>query len=96
MKHFFWISILSVAIGLVAQSSLAGPRDEMRSYSLESAVSRARNQYQGRVISAETEKQNGQRTHKIRILTDDGRLERLRVDPNTGDYIRPEHRPRRR
>jgi len=96
MNRFFWISMLSLIIGMITQPSMAGPREGVRSYSLESAVSRARNQYQGRVISAETEKQNGQRTHNIRILTDDGRLRRLRVDPRTGDYVRPGQRPRKR
>lgn len=96
MNRFFWITMLSVTIGLLSQPSMAGPREGSRSYSLENAVSRARNQYQGRVISAETKNKDGHRTHNIRILTDDGRLKRLRVDPRTGDYVRPGPMPRKR
>ncbi len=94
MNRLIWITMLSVTIGLLSQPSMAGPREGMRSYSLENAVSRARNQYQGRVISAETDRNGDRRTHNIRILTEDGHLKRLRVDPKTGEYVRP--RPRNR
>ncbi len=62
--------------------------------SLDHAVKKARNRYNGRVISAETVDVENDKMHNIRILTDDGRVKRLRVDPSTGEYVKG--RPRRR
>lgn len=52
---------------------------------LDSAVSRIREQQQGRVLSAETLRQNGREVHRIRVLTPDGRVRELHVDPRTGN-----------
>ena len=51
-----------------------------RRTSLDQAVSEARQRYDGRVISAETQRHNGRESHHIRILTNDGRVRRLRID----------------
>lgn len=59
-----------------------------RPMSLDEAVSEARERYPGRVLSAETERRNGRTQHRIRILTDDGQVKRLRIDPESGDRIR--------
>lgn len=79
---------------LLASPSLMADKRNSNGVSLESAVSNARNDYRGRVISAETGKRNGNSPHRIRILTDDGRVRRLQVDPRTGEYLEP-GRPRR-
>jgi hypothetical protein len=69
---------------------LAAPYDEQRRngypmtsepMTLGGAVSQARQEYNGRVISAETEKSG---RHTIKILTDDGRVKRLQYDGRTG------------
>ena len=52
---------------------------------LENAVSRVRDRTGGRVLSAETRVLDGRRTHVIRILTDDGRVRRLREDAENGN-----------
>lgn len=67
-----------------------------RRTSLEQAVSEARDRYPGRVISAETRRHNGRESHDIRILTNEGRVKRLRVDPDSGNFgPRPKARRRR-
>lgn len=48
--------------------------------SLDEAVSQARDRYPGRVLSAETEQRGDRESYRIRILTDDGRVKRLRMD----------------
>ncbi len=58
--------------------------DGDRRKSLKDAVSEARDRYPGRVLSADTERNGGRESHKIRILTDDGRVKRIRVDAESG------------
>lgn len=55
--------------------------------SLDSAVSNARKRTGGRVVSAETKNKDGREVHFIRILSDDGKVQRLRVDARTGRPI---------
>jgi hypothetical protein len=90
--------LLLSATFLVAQPLLAGSyrdrHDAERAYgiTLDNAVNQARERYKGRVISAETDRQNGRGTYKIRILTDDGHVKRLQIDPETGEYIWPDYK----
>jgi hypothetical protein len=58
--------------------------------SLDQAVQQARERTGGRVISAETREKNGRMFHNIRILTNDGRVRRLKYD--AGDNRRPNNR----
>lgn len=51
-----------------------------RGLSLDQAVQQAKERVGGRVISAETLESDGRQTHNIRILTDEGKLRRLRID----------------
>lgn len=67
------------------------PRSESRSISLDEAVSRARRQTDGKILSAETVRVDGREVHRIKVLTRDGRVTRLQIDAHTG---RPP--PRRR
>ncbi len=90
--------LLLIAAVMSNQTVTAGNHRGMDRYesvyeiTLDNAVTRAKDQYKGRVISAETDKRNGKGTHKIRILTDDGRVRRLNVDQQTGEYVRPPRR----
>jgi uncharacterized membrane protein YkoI len=68
---------------LAVQSAIAD-----RPISLGEAVSEARERYPGRVLSAETTRSNGRTQHRIRILTDDGQVKRLRIDSESGDRNR--------
>jgi uncharacterized membrane protein YkoI len=63
------------------QSAFAGPE---RRATLDDAISEAREDIPGRVLSAETVRNNGQEVHRLRILSDDGRVRRYNVDAETG------------
>ena len=81
-------SVLLTVLMLVA-STLA---QADRRTSLEDAVSEARNRHPGRVLSAETERRGGRDSHRIRILTRDGRVKRLRMDAESGRFQRHKRR----
>jgi uncharacterized membrane protein YkoI len=98
--HFIAKILLAVLVPLsiLAQPLLADERrnnhrsESRHPISLDYAVNRARNEYNGRVISAETVRADNGPTHNVRILTNDGRVRRLRFDSSTGEYIKPPRR----
>jgi uncharacterized membrane protein YkoI len=55
--------------------------------SLDEAVARARRHNEGKVLSAETIRDNGRTVHRIKILTKDGRVKRTRIDARTGKKL---------
>jgi uncharacterized membrane protein YkoI len=82
-------TILLAALCLLLAATSANATERRKS--LDQAVSEAREQYNGRVLSAETQRRDGRESHRIRILTDDGRVKRLRIDAESG---RPERHRR--
>lgn len=60
--------------------------DADRRTSLDDAVSEARGRHPGRVLSAETDRRSGRESHRIRILTRDGRVRRLNMDAESGHF----------
>jgi uncharacterized membrane protein YkoI len=86
---FFFCLLLSVAQVEAGQRwsrhIMLAERDE--GISLDRAVTRARGRVDGRVLSAETDERGGRRTHNIRILTKDGKVRRLRVDAESGEFV---------
>jgi uncharacterized membrane protein YkoI len=88
MKTSRTIALLLAA--LVGGAAAVAQAD--RRTSLEDAVSEARDRYPGRVISAETRRKDGRESHKIRILTDEGRVKRLDIDAESGRFERRNHR----
>jgi uncharacterized membrane protein YkoI len=64
----------------VAQHGQSGSED----ISLDQAVQRARQQYRGKVLSAETVCVDGRKAYRIKILTKAGRVERMHIDARTG------------
>ena len=81
--------LLSLGIALLAIASIAHAD---RRTSLEQAVNEARDRYPGRVLSAETQRRSGRESHRIRILTRDGRVKRLQMDAESGRFNRPRKR----
>ena len=71
-------SILCLAL---IQTAMAAP--ELRA-TLNDAISEAREDVPGRVLSAETVRENGQEVHRLRILSEDGRVRRYNMDAETG------------
>ncbi len=73
-----------IALSLLLPALLiATPLFARGDLSLDQAVERARENTGGRVISAETKEKEGRRVHNIRILTNDGKVRRLRFDADT-------------
>ena len=59
-------------------------KEYRRSISLEEAVSRVREETRGRVLSV----QELDSEYRVRLLTPEGVVRRLRIDPVTGDILR--------
>lgn len=79
--------LATLAIAIAAPAAAGAERRK----SLEEAVSEARGQ--GRVLSARTQRNNGRETHNVRILTRDGRVQRLRIDAESGNPLPRGQRP---
>ena len=60
--------------------------------SLDEAVESVRNQHNGRVLSAETQRQNGAVIHVIKLLNNKGRVKQIRIDSADGRHISPKKR----
>ena len=87
-----WIILLAAyPLGAVAfdlkdlTNQFAHPsHSEKRGVSLDEAISRARRQSDGKILSAETVRVGGHNVHRIKILTSDGRVKRVQIDADTG------------
>jgi uncharacterized membrane protein YkoI len=64
---------------------------EKQGISLDEAIARARQQSDGKILSAETVRDGGRNVHRIKILTRDGRVKRMQYDAASG---RPASRKR--
>ena len=89
--------IWSVVLGLVLFSAGLQARPDANRWQLAAndsqkplaeTVERYGKGQRNRVLAAEPKKQNGQEVHRIRVLTNDGRVKTLLVDPKTGREIR--------
>ncbi len=83
-KNSALIVLIVVAVLLGAPAHAA---KKNRYMSLDEAVSLVRDRTGGRVLSAETRDQNGRTVHHIRILSDNGKVLRFRVDAKSGKPI---------
>jgi len=86
------IASFLLVLAMLSGSTLA---QADRRTSLEDAVSEARGRHPGRVLSAETEQRGGRESHRIRILTRDGRVKRLNMDAESGRFQKRERRRNR-
>ncbi|MCW8890002.1 MAG: hypothetical protein OQL20_05020 [Sedimenticola sp.] len=59
-------------------------RNDARSVDLDSTVERIRKETGGRVLHAETWDNDGSQEHRVRIITDKGKVRRYRIDPGSG------------
>lgn len=55
--------------------------------SLEEAVTIATEQVPGRVVKAETVKENGRDVHEVLIIQEGNRVRTVRVDPESGEIL---------
>lgn len=96
MRRILGISLVSlllapgIAAALSAAPAPSAPAAAARDVSvlaadkvtLEDAVRRVRKQYGGRIISAETRGSGDGRVHVIKVLTDKGRVQTVRIRAN--------------
>jgi hypothetical protein len=79
-----------LAVGGVSVPSLQAVAEPVRvaqasaSVSLAQATQMVREQTGGQVLRAETKRDKGRAVHRIRVLTDDGRVRTWHVDAETG------------
>jgi uncharacterized membrane protein YkoI len=57
---------------------------EQQGISLDEAIARARQQSDGKILSAETVRERGREVHRIKILTREGRVKRMQYDAASG------------
>ncbi len=61
---------------------------------LDATVEKIRKETGGRVLHAETLNNQGNREHRVRIITDQGKVRRYRVDAGSGEEVPPGKRRR--
>jgi hypothetical protein len=69
----------SLLLGLLSLSLT----NTLAEVSLDQAVEQAKQRVGGQVISAETRTRDGRRVHNIRILTQEGKVRRLRINASS-------------
>ena len=73
----FWFPDVAVDVAQAANGGV----------SLDEAVSRVRRQGNGKILSAETVRVDGRPVHRIKVLTQDGRVKRLLIDAQSGRSV---------
>lgn len=56
--------------------------------SLDDATKKVISEFKSKVLGAKTESVEGKTMHVIKILTEDGRVQHLKIDAGTGDIIK--------
>lgn len=74
-----YILILSLLCGPLLGTASAEDYKDKNGFTLGEAVSKIRAQTRGRILSAKTARNNGERIHQIRVLTKDGRVQRFQL-----------------
>ncbi|MCW8943754.1 MAG: hypothetical protein OQL27_03210 [Sedimenticola sp.] len=69
------------------QSYNQNGRNSPSGVDLDSTVERIRKQTGGRVLHAETWENEGAQEHRVRIITDKGKVRRYRIDPGSGQEL---------
>ncbi len=82
------VALTASAEGLAAQKKSDGAEASMppaisvmqsNGVTLSQAVEQVRRQYNGRIVSAETQRNGDRETHVIKVLTEDGKVKTVRV-----------------
>jgi len=79
MKLKPYILTLSLLCSLLPMIAAAGEPEEKNGLTLDKAVSKVREQTDGRILSAKTVRDNGEQIHQIRVLTKDGRVRNFQM-----------------
>jgi uncharacterized membrane protein YkoI len=89
-----WLILLLASVSVAATpfyhpSLLIAQRDytENAGISLDQAVEQARQHKSDKVLSADTIRVDGRKVYRIKILTKDGRVKRIRIDARSGQEL---------
>lgn len=82
-KRFLVLFLASVALATVVTPGASFAASGESGVSLNEAVRQAQRETSGRVLSADTVKQGGRTTHRIKVLTPSGRVRVVVIDAQT-------------
>ncbi|MCB1877011.1 MAG: PepSY domain-containing protein [Chromatiales bacterium] len=85
-RYLLTAAALLLLVGGSAEARDRGytDRGDRSGVSLDEAVSRIRSSGDERVLDARSVDRSGEREYEIKVLTDQGRVRTLRIDPRTG------------
>ncbi|MDH3901531.1 MAG: hypothetical protein OEU51_10845 [Gammaproteobacteria bacterium] len=89
---YVWVLLLVAVPRVAAPIDLRGitnqfahpASSENQGISLDEAIARARQESDGKILSAETVRDGGRNVHRIKILTRNGRVKRMQYDAASG------------
>lgn len=84
MNHFLQALVLSV---LFLQPSFATEKKDTASITLDEATKKVTENTQSKVLSAKTKNVEGKEVHVIKILTEKGRIQHIKIDAKTGKRL---------
>lgn len=93
MRHWRMMAAFMLT-GLLCSLPLAAQQRGRYGNDLDSTVERIRKETGGRVLHAETRDNQGNREHRVRIITDQGTVKRYRFDAGSGEEMPPGKRRR--
>jgi hypothetical protein len=79
MRSLLTILLISIALTASGQGIAALSVMQSNGLTLSQAVEQVRRQYNGRIVSAETQVSGNRETHVIKVLTEDGKVKTVRV-----------------
>ncbi len=99
-----WLACLVLVLALAAAGTAVARDDrdqdrarravqEGRALPLRDIVARAEGSFGGQVVEAEFEEEGGTPAYEIKIVTESGRVLKLRYDARTGELMTPAGRP---
>jgi len=75
---------LDIAAGLLAQDTTGRQREGI---SLQQAAAQVQQRTSGRILMAETRRNDGREVHVIRVLTEGRRVRTIQVDARSGAWV---------
>ena len=84
MKHILQVIILSTVF---LQISFAKTEENIAPITLDQATKKVTEETESKVLSAETKTIKDKEIHVIKILTEKGRIQHIKIDAETGEKI---------
>ena len=84
MNYYLQAIVLSV---LFLQSSWVIAKEDIPPITLDEATKKVTKDTQSKVLSAKTQILDGKKVHIIKILTEKGRVQHIKIDVETGEKL---------